>query len=165
MNLTTILEFIEFFKELFAPHIGSLIFNSLMYCFLGIIIIVPSLVFLNRKGFLKRKNTFHNILVKLYVPYMFILTLYIFGQIGVIGGIHDILTKENKKLLEQVYTNSIDPIINSSEKWGVFMNQLNTTANNINKNNDKLTLELLSESIKLSNSKNSLCEISDFNCV
>ncbi|WP_299222907.1 hypothetical protein [uncultured Aquimarina sp.] len=108
-------------RDIVLPNSGTLIFNIILFLFLGIIIAIIYCIVLWRKGIFKRTPKYYNWAVKLYIPLLIVGILYIFGQWGFIRGIYKILDNEKTMIVKGVYNSSIQQIFKSEDTKNKFV--------------------------------------------
>lgn len=108
-------------RDIVIPNSGTLIFNFILFLFLGFIITIMYCIFLWRKGILKRTPRYYNWVVKLYIPLLLIGILYIFGQWGFLRGIYKILDNEKAVIVQEVYEGSMSQVFESEEAKNKFI--------------------------------------------
>ncbi|SEM26268.1 hypothetical protein SAMN04487910_4571 [Aquimarina amphilecti] len=108
-------------KDIVLPNSGTLIFNIILFLFLGFIIAVVYCIILWRKGIFKRAPKYYNWAVKLYIPLLIVGILYVFGQWGFIRGIYKILDNEKTMIVEGVYNASVQQIFESEDAKNKFV--------------------------------------------
>ncbi|TPN82429.1 hypothetical protein [Aquimarina algicola] len=108
-------------RDIVLPNSGTLIFNIILFLFLGFIIAFMYNILLWRKGIFKRAPKYYNWVVKLYIPLLFIGILYVFGQWGFIRGIYKILDNEKVMIVEGIYNSSVQQIFKSEDAKNKFV--------------------------------------------
>ncbi len=115
-------------KDIILPHIGTLIFNIIIFILLGFIIAIFYSIILHKKKILKRKPKYYNWAVKLYIPMLVVGFIFIFGHIGFITGIYKILDKENKAIVSGIYNNVLKQSFESEKSKNEFIHKLQQSA-------------------------------------
>ncbi|SFW60352.1 hypothetical protein [Cellulophaga fucicola] len=115
-------------KDIILPHTGTLILNSILFLIIGLFLSIIYAVILHKKGVLKRKPKYYNWLVKLYIPIIIGLFMYIFGQIGFLRGVYKIIDKEKAIVVNGLYDVSIDYTFDSEESKNDFIKRLQEAA-------------------------------------
>ncbi|AXT53712.1 hypothetical protein D1818_23855 [Aquimarina sp. BL5] len=100
-------------RDIVLPNSGALIFNIIIFLFLGFIIGIIYCIVLWRKGIFKRAPKYYNWAVKLYIPLLIVGILYVFGQWGFIRGIYKILDNEKTIIVKGIYNGSVQQIFES----------------------------------------------------
>ncbi len=108
-------------KDIVLPNSGTLIFNIIVFLFLGFIITIIYCIVLWRKDIFKRAPKYYNWAVKLYIPLLIVGILYVFGQWGFIRGIYKIMDNEKTMIVEGVYNSSVQQIFESEDAKNKFV--------------------------------------------
>ncbi len=128
----------EVTKDIILPQSGKLIFNTLLFLFIGIVISIVFTVFLSKKGVFKRKLKYYNWVVKLYIPILIIFISYVFGQIGFIRGAYKILTSEKKAIVSSIYQKTLNLTFASKESKNTIIKILQVSAKDVNNGSQNL---------------------------
>ncbi|WP_298320484.1 hypothetical protein [uncultured Aquimarina sp.] len=108
-------------RDIVLPNSGTLIFNIIIFLFLGFIIGIIYCIVLWRKGIFKRAPKYYNWAVKLYIPLLIVGILYVFGQWGFIRGIYKILDNEKTMIVKGIYNGSVQQIFESEDAKNKFV--------------------------------------------
>jgi len=108
-------------RDIVLPNSGTLIFNIIIFLFLGFIIGIIYCILLWRKGIFKRAPKYYNWAVKLYIPLLIVGILYVFGQWGFIRGIYKILDNEKTMIVKGIYNGSVQQIFESEDAKNKFV--------------------------------------------
>ncbi|WP_299249098.1 hypothetical protein [uncultured Aquimarina sp.] len=108
-------------RDIILPNSGTMIFNIIIFLFLGFIIAIIYCIVLWRKGIFKRAPKYYNWAVKLYIPLLIIGILYVFGQWGFIRGIYKILDNEKTMIVKGIYNVSVQQIFESEDAKNKFV--------------------------------------------
>jgi len=128
----------EITKDIIIPKTGRLIFNTLLFLFLGILLSIIYTVFLSKKGRFKRKPKYYNWIVKLYIPFLIIFISFVFGQIGFVRGCYKILNSETKPIVATIYQETLSLTFESEESKNKFIKQIQSTATEVNNGSQNL---------------------------
>ena len=115
-------------KDIVLPHTGTLIFNTIIFLFLGFTISIFYIFILHKKKVLKRNLKYYNWAVKLYIPMLIIGFLFIFGHIGFITGVYKIINKENEAIVSSIYNNVLEISFESEKSKNDFIITLQQSA-------------------------------------
>lgn len=118
-------------KNIVLPHTGTLIFYTIIFLFLGLIISIFYVIILHKKKVLKRKPKYYNWITKLYIPVLIIGFLFFFGNIGFITGIYKVLDKENETIISSVYNNILKLSFESEKSKNEYILKLQQTAREV----------------------------------
>ncbi|ADV50124.1 hypothetical protein Celal_2845 [Cellulophaga algicola DSM 14237] len=133
-------------RDTVIPHSGTLIFNTLLFLFLGFAISLTYSIVIAKKKLLKRKPKYYNWAVKLYIPIIILSFLYIFGQIGLIRGIYKCLEKEKTNIVSGIYTNTLGFAFETEEAKNNFIGEIQATAIDTKDRSDEFIFQLRKES-------------------
>lgn len=115
-------------KDTVLPHLGTLIFNSILFLFIGFILSIVYIFFLRKKKIFKRIPKYYNWAVKLYIPILIVGFLFVFGHIGFITGTYKVIDKENKRIVSSIYHNILKLSFESEESKNEFIIELQQSA-------------------------------------
>lgn len=115
-------------KDVVLPHSGTLIFNVILFLFIGLLLSTSYSVILSKKKVLKRAPKYYNWAVKLYIPIIIAVFLYFFGQIGFIRGIYKILDNEKESIVTSVYEKTLSYAFESEESKNNFLEYIQESA-------------------------------------
>ncbi|WP_158976264.1 hypothetical protein [Cellulophaga sp. L1A9] len=132
-------------RDTVIPHSGTLIFNTLLFLFLGFAISLTYVILIAKKKLLKRKPKYYNWAVKLYIPIVILSFLYIFGQIGLIRGIYKCLEKEKTNIVSGIYTNTLGFAFETEEAKNNFIGKIQATAIDTKDRSDEFIFQLRKE--------------------
>lgn len=118
----------EIIRDIVLPHSGTLLFNTLLFLFLGFVVSLVYCIILYRKGVFTRVPRYYNWAVKLYIPILFAGILYLFGQWGFIRGVYKILDKERPTIVEGVYQGTLKQFFKNEEEKNKFIRSIQTFA-------------------------------------
>ncbi|AIZ42107.1 hypothetical protein [Cellulophaga baltica] len=133
-------------RDTVIPHSGTLIFNTLLFLFLGFAISLTYSIVIAKKKLLKRKPKYYNWAVKLYIPIVILSFLYVFGQIGLIRGIYKCLEKEKTNIVTGIYTNTLGFAFETEESKNDFIGKIQATAIDTKNRSDEFIFQLRKES-------------------
>ncbi len=115
-------------KDIVLPHTGTLIFNTIIFIFLGLIMAIIFVIILHKKKIFKRKPKYYNWAVKLYIPMLIVGFLFVFGHIGFITGVYKVLNKENEIIVSGIYNNVLKLAFESEKSKNEFVIKLQQRA-------------------------------------
>ncbi len=116
------------FKDIILPHSGTLLFNCILFLFIGFILSILYIVILSKKQIFIRKPKYYNWAVKLYIPLLILGFLYLFGQIGLTRGVYKILHKEKASIVSGIFHGVLDFSFESEESKNIFIKGIQQSA-------------------------------------
>jgi hypothetical protein len=140
-------DFVYYLWELLLPSIGSIIFSIVTAALFGLFFIVIVVLILWKIGFFKRSKTYYNVFVKLYIPYMILVTVYISGMIGAMMEVHDILERKNDQMVSVVYENTVEPMFDTNKEKRIFIENLRAAASDLDNNKDHISVNLITSAL------------------
>lgn len=129
-------------KDIVLPHTGTLIFNIVLFLFIGLFLSITFLIILQKKKVFKRIPRYYNWIVKLYIPLLIAGFLYFFGHIGFIRGVYKILDKESETIVAGVYNNILELSFDSEESKNELVTKLQESAIEFRDGSDSMTISL-----------------------
>ncbi len=121
----------DIIKNIVLPHTGTLIFNTIIFLFLGLIISIFYVIILHKKKVLKRKQKYYNWATKLYIPVLIIGFLFLFGNIGFITGVYKVLDHESEAIISSVYNNILKLSFESEKSKNEYIIKLQQSAREV----------------------------------
>ena len=129
-------------KDTIIPHSGTLIFNIILFLFIGFLLSIIYAIFLSKQRVLKRKPKYYNWVVKLYIPILIVSFLSIFGQIGFLRGVHKILSKEKDPIVTSIYFKTLGLVFECEESKDAFVKEIQIAGIDVKDNSDSLIKQL-----------------------
>jgi len=130
-------------KDLVIPYSGILIFNTVIFLTIGLLLSILFIVLMSRKGVFRRTPKYYNWAVKLYIPMLIIVFLYFFGQIGFARGIFKIFEKEEENIVSGIYYELLNDSFESEESKKAFIVKLRQTTKSWEGRSDKFVEAIL----------------------
>lgn len=149
----------EFLKVYILPHLGSLLFWTLLFIIIGLIISIVLNIYLYRKSFFSRDRKYYNWIVKLWIPYIIVVFIYFFGMFGLFYSSHSVLEKENQNITTSIYSKTIGPRFSSEKNKKEFLVSLQQLSN-VSEETSKSIVQSLS--VKIKNNNSGMTVIDDF---
>lgn len=118
-------------KDIIIPYSGTLIFNTILFLFIGLILSIIYSIILSKKRVFKRRPKYYNWSVKLYIPMLIGMFLYVFGQIGFLRGVYKILNKEKESIVTSVYVKTLSLTFESEENKNAFIKEIQISAKDV----------------------------------
>ncbi|WP_299683599.1 hypothetical protein [uncultured Dokdonia sp.] len=128
----------DIIKNIVLPQTGTLIFNTIIFLFLGLIISIFYVIILHKKKVLKRKQKYYNWATKLYIPVLIIGFLFLFGNIGFITGVYKVLDHESEAIISSVYNNILKLSFESEESKNEYISKLQQSAREVKDSSNAL---------------------------
>ncbi len=129
-------------KDIILPHSGTLLFNTLIFLFIGFIFALFYIILLSKRKVLKRIPKYYNWAVKLYIPILLLSFLYIFGQFGFIRGVYKILHQEQPQVISGIYNQALGLYFESEESKNRTIHEIQGMAIEAKDGSLKLTQQL-----------------------
>ncbi|MGB1295169.1 MAG: hypothetical protein ACPG6V_06780 [Flavobacteriales bacterium] len=114
----------EITKYFIENHGGEMAFNVIVYPIIGLILAGLCVFFFYKKKIFSRAPKYYNWIVKLYIPCIFILFLYVFGQLGILRGIYKIVDGEKQNVTEGLYQNTLGRAFETNDSKTEFITML-----------------------------------------
>ncbi|MGO4770303.1 hypothetical protein ACEN2I_01455 [Flavobacterium sp. W22_SRS_FK3] len=110
-----------FTKQILLPNLGSLLFWSVLFILLGLLISIILTVNLHKKKFFARDKKYYNWFAKVWIPYILLVSIYFFGMLGLFYGGHAILSKESESMAATIYAQSVGSTFSSEKEKKEFL--------------------------------------------
>lgn len=140
-------------RDIIIPESLTVIWNLVLYGFIGILVTILLLVLGSRYKMFTRVNRYYNWAVKLYIPLIIIGTLYFSLQIGLFRGIYKVLDHETLPVSNAVYEQVIGRAFDSQAEKETYLNDLKTLlveySNSAEALADALKAEVLNNSVDI----------------
>ena len=134
----------EIIRDIVLPHIGRLVFNIVIFTVIGLIISIILLVIMGKKKVLTRVNKIYKIIIRIiYIPSIIVVCLFFFAQIGLFRGIYRVLTIENPRIVNGIYTQTINQIFSSEQEKETFLLEMKDAVKLTEDTNEKFSNQLI----------------------
>ncbi len=137
----------DIIKDIIIPHTATLVFNIILFVFIGLVLSIIYCVILSKKGIFKRKPKYYNWAVKLYIPTLIGVFLYIFTNIGFLRGFYKIIDKERDPIVTSVYDHTLSFAFKTEEAKNNFVKKVQVSANEVKDGSNHLMVELKKASL------------------
>ncbi len=136
------LEVWEISKQIILPNIGWFLFWGILFIVLGFIISIVLNVYLYKKNVFSREHKYHNLIAKIWIPYIIVVCLYFFGMLGLVYGGHSVLSNENKTITSNIYSKTIGTTFSTEKDKKAFLLVLQQFSNSSEDMSKSLTKAL-----------------------
>lgn len=111
--------------------------------FLGFVFSISKILVFKRFRLISRQQKYYNILVKLYIPAVFIINIIFSIKVGLCWGAYEALKKDSYPISEQVYTTSSYYIFKDHASKTVFIADLTSIVSDLSKNNNNVKVGIV----------------------
>ena len=117
--------------NIIIPNLGKLLFSTILFSVIGLVLSIIYSIILYKKGVLKRKPKYYNWLVKLYLPLLLGAFLFVFGQIGIVRGTYTILENQKELIVEIIYAKTLSFAFESELSKKEFFEEIQFSATEV----------------------------------
>lgn len=121
----------------------KIILYTTICLFIGIIISISKVLVFKRFKLISRQQKYYNILVKLYIPAVFIVNIIFSIKIGLFWGAYQALKKDSYSISEQVYRTSSYYIFKDNTSKAAFITGLKAIVSDLSKNNNNIKVGIV----------------------
>ncbi|TXN34743.1 hypothetical protein FVB32_09065 [Flagellimonas hymeniacidonis] len=123
----------EITKDTILPHMGTLVLNTILFVIVGFLLSIIFVILLSKKRVFKRIPKYYNWAVKLYIPILIGVCLYVFGQIGFLRGVYVVLNKEKSRIVTSIYEQTLGLAFESEQSKSEFLKWMQIAAKDATK--------------------------------
>lgn len=121
----------------------KIILYTTISLFIGIVFSISKILVFKRFKVISRQLKYYNILVKLYIPAVFIINIIFSLKVGLFWGAYEALKKDSYPISQQVYTTSSYYIFKDNTSKAVFMADLKSVVSDLSKNNSNVKVGIV----------------------
>lgn len=115
-------------SDIVLPHIGRIIMSIISFSLLGILISTVLLIIMFRKKIMTRSNSAYQIIIRIiYIPMIVIICIYSFGNLGFIRGVYQVVSAENKDMVNGIYGLTVNQYFGTDREKDLFIKEMKTT--------------------------------------
>lgn len=109
--------------------------------FIGLAFLVTKILVFKKYKVISRHHKYYNLLVKLYIPAVFIITMIFSLKIGLFWGGYEAVKKDSYPISKQVYHTSSYYIFKDDASKDVFISDLKSIVSELSRDNTRAKVE------------------------
>jgi hypothetical protein len=121
----------------------KIILYTTIFLFIGIVFSISKVLVFKRFKVISRQQKYYNVLVKLYIPAVFIINIIFSLKVGLFWGAYEALKKDSYPISEQVYNTSSYYIFKDNTSKAVFITDLKSIVSDLSKNNNNVKVGIV----------------------
>lgn len=110
--------------------------------FIGLVFSITKILVFKKYKVISRQHKYYNLLVKLYIPAVFIITMIFSIKIGLFWGAYEAVKKDSYSISKQVYQTSSYYLFKDDTSKAVFISDLKSIVSELSRNNTNAKVEV-----------------------